>query len=99
MFDRQLWKDRAVCITTALALFTAQQLLLQKKGARAKRAGPSGSLEPEDQPAKAGRKRKAPLDAPGVVLGPPPPRISFSPILSILPLTRQPRDALHPLLP
>ncbi|KAL3143597.1 hypothetical protein ABBQ38_002394 [Trebouxia sp. C0009 RCD-2024] len=37
----------------------------KKKGARVKRAGPSGSIEPEDQPAKASKKRKAPSDAPG----------------------------------
>ena len=53
---------------SVLTVFTAKQLLLQKKGARAKRAGPSGSLEPEDQPTKASKKRKAPSDAPGVCL-------------------------------
>ena len=48
-------------------------LVLQKKGARVKRAGPSGSIEPEDRPSKASKKRKAPSDAPGVCLDPPPP--------------------------
>ncbi|KAL3149349.1 hypothetical protein ABBQ32_002153 [Trebouxia sp. C0010 RCD-2024] len=37
----------------------------QKKGTRVRRAGPSGSIEPHDQPAKASKKRKAPSDTPG----------------------------------